>query len=156
MTPCLRGAHKWAVVSSGKGQARSPHASTLTLNYSLQSREGLTAVVSLLDFLNSSWNWVCGGGAFSSLRVLNEHMPQGTVSKDHCPSDRSLWQRGSASSGPQARQLYAVRNFLVPPHGLLTELGTTVSTLHRPREVKRTFPLPPPELQSLQTFPHCI
>lgn len=62
MTPCLLGAHKWAVVSSGKGQARSPYASTLTLNYSLQSREGLTAVVSLLDFLNSSWNWVCVWG----------------------------------------------------------------------------------------------
>lgn len=67
MTPCLRGAHKWAVVSSGKGQARSPHASTLTLNYSLQSREGLTAVVSLLDFLNSSWNWVCVWGGHSHL-----------------------------------------------------------------------------------------
>lgn len=56
MAPCLPGAHKWAVVGSRKGQARRPHASTLTLSHSLLSRVAVVSVPWTLVFPHSSWN----------------------------------------------------------------------------------------------------
>lgn len=56
----------WAVVRSRRGQARSPHANTLTLNHSLQSRERLVAVIRVpwtVVLLYSGCNWVWGQGA---------------------------------------------------------------------------------------------
>lgn len=63
MAPCLPGAHKWVVVSNGKGQPRSPHASTVTLSvtHSLQSREGLTAVVRVSWTSLTAAGTGCGG-----------------------------------------------------------------------------------------------